>query len=234
MSTLARHYLLKRNGHESLMPSVAVHRKPIIKHGWVKNSPRRGFSNFNALSMESNSNPLNPYYLVNMQPTFESWKIKPPIQFLMRIIHQLKQWAELCLIVVHSHLKTLKKLTDEELLAAIKEWEKQGGHVDFAIEGLANTFQTFFKETIIPSASRLRFWLDNLKGMRPIYVRAMIEGMRLRVKGKNFDNLNEWLTSSEWVLSHADRDEYRIDDESRENREWYSLREIVGVFMKHV
>ena len=129
-------------------------------------------------------------------------------------------------------LEDLEKLTDEELLAAIKEWEKQGGHVDFAIEGLANTFQTFFKETIIPSASRLRFWLDNLKGMRPIYVRAMIEGMRLRVKGKNFDNLNEWLTSSEWILSHTDRDEYRIDDESRENREWYSLREIVGVFIE--
>ena len=129
-------------------------------------------------------------------------------------------------------LEDLEKITDEELLAAIKEWEKQGGHVDFAIEGLANTFQTFFKETIIPSASRLRFWLDNLKGMRPIYVRAMIEGMRLRVKGKNFDNLNEWLTSSEWILSHADRDEYRIDDESRENREWYSLREIVGVFIE--
>ena len=129
-------------------------------------------------------------------------------------------------------LEDLEKLTDEELLAAIKEWEKQGEQAAFAIEGLANTFQTFFKETIIPSASRLRFWLDNLKGMRPIYVRAMIEGMRLRVKGKNFDNLNEWLTSSEWILSHADRDEYRIDDESRENREWYSLREIVGVFIE--
>ncbi len=128
-------------------------------------------------------------------------------------------------------LEDLEKLTDEELLAAIKEWEKQGEQAAFAIEGLANTFQTFFKETIIPSASRLRFWLDNLKGMRPIYVRAMIEGMRLRVKEKNFDNLNEWLTSSEWVLSHTDRDEYRIDDESRENREWYSLREIVLGFI---
>ena len=128
-------------------------------------------------------------------------------------------------------LEDLEKLTDEELLAAIKEWEKQGGHVDFAIEGLANTFQTFFKETIIPSASRLRFWLDNLKGMHPIYVRAMIEGMRLRVKGKNFDNLNECLTSSEWTLSHTNQDKYRIDDESRENREWYSLREIVLGFI---
>ena len=125
-------------------------------------------------------------------------------------------------------LEDLEKLTDEELLAAIKEWEKQGGHVDFAIEGLANTFQTFFKETIIPSASRLRFWLDNLKRMRPIYVRALIEGMRLYVKGKNFDNLNEWLTYSEWILSHTNQDKYRIDDESRENREWYNLREIVG------
>ena len=126
----------------------------------------------------------------------------------------------------------LANLTDEELLATINKWEKQGGHADFVIEGLAKTFQTFFKETIIPDANRLQFWLDNLKGMRPIYVRAMIEGMRLHVKGKNFDNLNKWLTSSEWILSHTDRDEYRIDDESRENREWYNLREIVDGFIE--
>ena len=128
-------------------------------------------------------------------------------------------------------LKDLENLTDENLLAAINEWEKQGEHAAFAIEGLAKTFQTFFKDMIIPNANRFRFWLENLRTMPPIYVRAMIEGMRLHVKGKNFSNLNEWLTSSEWILSHADRDEYRIDDESRENREWYSLREIVLGFI---
>ena len=128
-------------------------------------------------------------------------------------------------------LEDLENLTDEKLLAAINEWEKQGEHAAFAIEGLAKTFQTFFKEMIIPNANRFRFWLDNLRRMPPIYVRSMIEGMRLHVKGKNFSSLNEWLTSSEWILSHADQDEYRIDDESRENREWYSLREIVLGFI---
>ena len=128
-------------------------------------------------------------------------------------------------------LEDLENLTDEKLLTAINEWEKQGEHAAFAIEGLAKTLQTFFKEMIIPNANRFRFWLDNLRRLPPIYVRAMIEGMRLHVKGKNFSNLNEWLISSEWILSHTDRDEYRIDDESRENREWYSLREIVLYFI---
>ena len=128
-------------------------------------------------------------------------------------------------------LEDLENLTDEKLLTAINEWEKQGEHAAFAIEGLAKTFQTFFKEMIIPNANRFRFWLDNLRRLPPIYVRAMIEGMRLHIKGKNFSNINEWLISSEWILSHADRDEYRIDDESRENREWYSLREIVLDFI---
>ena len=126
----------------------------------------------------------------------------------------------------------LARLTDEELIIYIYEWEKQGGIVDFAIEGLATTLQTFFKETIIPNANRLRFWLDNLRRMQPIYARAMIEGMRVHVKGRNFDNLNECLTFSEWILSHTNRDEYKLNDKSQENREWYNLREIVGGFIK--
>ena len=100
--------LTKAERAQSLMPSVAGHRKPIIKRGWVKNSPRRGFSNVNALSIGSSSSLLNPCYLANMQPTSESWKIKPPPQSLMRTIRQLKQRVEPWLIVVHAHSKTLQ------------------------------------------------------------------------------------------------------------------------------
>ena len=128
-------------------------------------------------------------------------------------------------------LEDLENLTDEKLLASINEWEKQSEHTTFVIEGLANTFQTFFKDTIIPNPNRLRFWLDSLIRMRLIYVRAMIEGMRVHIKGRNFDNLNECLTFSEWILSLTDCDDNRLDDESRENREWYSLREIVLDFV---
>ena len=136
--------------------------------------------------------------------------------------------------------EALASLTDEELLSYINEWEgnelfsesEGDGLVEINIKGLAGAFRTVFKETIILNTSRLRFWLDNLKEMRPIYVRAMIEGMRLHVEEKNFDNLNEWFTSSEWILSHTKRDEYKIDDESQENGEWYNLREIVGGFIE--
>ena len=137
--------------------------------------------------------------------------------------------------------KNLASLTDEELLSYINEWNEKelfsegDSIVEIDIEGLARAFQTVFKETIIPDAKRLRFWMENGERIaRPTYVRMMINVMQAEIKEKNFDRLNEWLRFSEWVLSHPDQ-EYEGDhslgiqgDESEENPDWYNSREIVG------
>ena len=124
----------------------------------------------------------------------------------------------------------LSNLTDKELLDFINEWEKDdefyenNSFVRVNIETLANAFQTFFRESIIPDPIRLKFWMKNRERIeRPIYVRVMIYAMQTLVKQKNFDQLNEWLTFYEWVLSHPDREhdrDYKQGDESRENQNW--------------
>ncbi len=137
----------------------------------------------------------------------------------------------------------LAKLTDEELLSYINEWEgkeffpEDNSFIEINIEGLAEAFQTVFKEAIIPDANRFRFWLENRdKIQRPIYVRMMINGMQADVKEKNFDRLNEWLRFSEWVLSHPDQ-EYEGNnslgiqgDESRTRPNWHNSRRAVDHF----
>jgi hypothetical protein len=55
-----------------------------------------------------------------------------------------------------------------------------------------------------------------------------------RVKGKNFDRLDQWFDLCEWVLSHPDQakqDGVTLDDESRENLDWRSSRRAVGDFV---
>ena len=139
--------------------------------------------------------------------------------------------------------ETLAKLTDEELLSYINGWEgkefvsEDNSFVEINIEGLAEAFQTVFKEAIIFEANRFRFWMENRdKIQRPIYVRMMINGMQADVKEKNFDRLNEWLRFSEWVLSHPDQ-EYEGDnslgiqgDESRTHPNWHNSRRAVDHF----
>ena len=136
----------------------------------------------------------------------------------------------------------LANLTDERLLAYINEWQeehqdKSNWRVEITIEALAETFQTVFKDSIIPDTSRLRFWIDNREQIgRPIYVRAMIIAMQDQVKAKDFDTLNEWLTFCEWVLIHPDR-EYeegyssKIGEESREHPHWHNARRAVSDFV---
>ena len=141
--------------------------------------------------------------------------------------------------------KDLENLTDAKLLASINEWEgnelfSEGDSVvEINIEGLAGAFQMVFKETIIPDAKRLRFWMENRERIaRPIYVRIMINVMQAEVKEKNFDRLDEWLRFNEWVLSHSDQgyeSDYKLGrqgDESRENRDWYNSWEMVGDFIR--
>ena len=137
--------------------------------------------------------------------------------------------------------ENLSKLTDEELLKFINDWEKideyvkDNSFVRINIETLANAFQTVFKESIIPDPNRLKFWMKNRDQIeRPIYIRMMVYAMEALVKEKNFDQLNEWLTFSEWVLSHSDREhkrDYKQDDESRENKNWTNARRAVGDFI---
>ncbi len=135
----------------------------------------------------------------------------------------------------------LANLTDEELLTFINDWEEMderpegNSFVRIDIKALANAFQTFFRESIIPDADRLKFWIDNRERIeRPIYVRAIINAMQVHVKDKNFGQLNEWLTFSEWILSHPDREhnrDYKQGDESRENQNWTNARRAVGDFI---
>ena len=138
--------------------------------------------------------------------------------------------------------EALANLADEELLTYINEWQeeyhdKDDWSVVINIEALAEAFQTVFKDSIIPDAGRLRFWIDNRGRIgRPIYVRAMISAMQERVKEKNFDKLNEWLTFCEWVLEHPDPEHeegygYKLSEESRENPHWHRARRAVGDFV---
>lgn len=133
----------------------------------------------------------------------------------------------------------LAALTDGELLSYINKWEEKehfyedDSFVKIDIEGLAEAFQTVFKDTIIPDANRLRFWMENRdKIQRPIYVRMMINAMQAEVKAKNFDQLNEWLSFNEWVLSHPDQDDYKLSEKSWENPDWHNSRRAVDGFIK--
>ena len=135
----------------------------------------------------------------------------------------------------------ITNLSDEVLLDYINKWEDEDklleGNklVEIDIEALANAFQTVFRESIMPDANRLKFWMENCKRIeRPIYARVMIYAMQANVKAKNFDKLNEWLTFSEWILSHPDREhnqDYKQGDESRENQNWTNSRRAVGDFI---
>ena len=135
----------------------------------------------------------------------------------------------------------LATLPDKVLLRYINEWNeevtlyKNDGFIDINIKSLAAEFQTVFRESIIPDADKLKFWIDNRERIeRPIYVRSMIKAMQAQVKDKNFDLLDEWLTFSEWVLTHLDWDQegdHRKSDESRKNPDWSSARRAVCDFI---
>lgn len=135
----------------------------------------------------------------------------------------------------------LANLTDEDLLNYINEWEdedklyRNNEFIATNIEALANAFQTVFKESIIPDTDRFKFWIENREKIaRPIYVRMMVNVMQSLVKEKNFDQLNEWLAFSEWVLNRPNQDlesAHRGRDKSRENPDWSSARRAVGDFI---
>ena len=135
----------------------------------------------------------------------------------------------------------LTNFSDEVLLDYINKWEDEDklleGNklVEIDIQALANAFQTVFRESIMPDANRLKFWMENRKRIeRPIYVRVMIYAMQANVKAKNFDKLDKWLRFSEWILSHPDREhsrDYKHGDESRKNKNWTNARRAVDDFV---
>ena len=102
-------------------------------------------------------------------------------------------------------VEDLQGLDDEQLLSFINEWDAEHHDeddwlVEINIEALAETFQSIFKDSILPDTNRFRFWLDNRERIeRPIHVRAMIGGMQ-----EQTDRLDESLSFCEWVLSHPD------------------------------
>lgn len=138
-------------------------------------------------------------------------------------------------------VEDLANLTDEDLLVFINGWEKEDEFserepfVRINIEALANVFQTVFMESIIPAPKRLLFWMQNRENIkRPIYVRMIIEAMQEQVKKKNFDQLNEWLTFCEWVLSHPHQeygDGHIGSERSQENPNWSDAQRSVLDFI---
>ena len=135
----------------------------------------------------------------------------------------------------------LATLPDEMLLSYINKWEeedrlyKNDRFIDINIETLAEEFQTIFKESIIPDANKLSFWMENREKIeRPIYVQAMISAMQAHVKAKNFSQLDEWLTFCEWVLSHPNWEherDYRQSDKLRKYPDWSKARRAVSNFI---
>ncbi len=130
----------------------------------------------------------------------------------------------------------LSKLSDEELLDYINEWQDE--HF-ISIPNLAGAFQTVFKDSIISNVGRHSFWIKNRDNIhRPIYVRVMIDTMQEDVKAKNFDRLDEWFLFCEWVLSHPDPEHEegvrsgRFGDESRESPNWHTSRRAVCDFIE--
>ena len=130
----------------------------------------------------------------------------------------------------------LVAMGDEEVLAFINEWDAEHRDendwlVEITIEALADAFQTFFKDSVMPDSDRLQFWTKNRGEIeRPIFVREIVDGMTDVIKGKNFERLNVSLEFCEWVLCHPDQereDDTGNGDRSRDNPLWSSSRRAV-------
>ena len=131
---------------------------------------------------------------------------------------------------------------DEKLLRYINDWNNEevfydgSTYMEINVQGLSQTFEAIFKNSIIPDANRLRFWMENSERIeRPIFLERMIAVMRDRIEEKNFDNLNDWLVFCNRVLLHIDHklaNDRRQPPESSEAPEWNSPRWTVGDFIR--
>ena len=134
----------------------------------------------------------------------------------------------------------LAKMSDEEILSYLNEWENvhrdpDNWWVEINFEGFARAFQTTFKERILPYEARLSFWSKNRERIkRPVYARAIVSAMHDRVTSKQFGVLDECFDFCEWVLSHSEQsneDDASLGDNSREPPGWHSSRRAVGDFV---
>ena len=130
--------------------------------------------------------------------------------------------------------------SDREILDYINAWQEErpyevdedGSFVDISIEGLAEAYQTTFKESILPDDNRLRYWIENRDNIeRPIYVRAIVDGMRMCIEERGVGSLDESLEFCEWVLTHPDQErehDFGRGEQSRTNPNWARARQAVG------
>ncbi len=134
-------------------------------------------------------------------------------------------------------LASFTALNDEDKLAYINEWENEHRDpedwlVKYTFDGLAEVFRSFIMNSLNSEGEEFRYWIENRGRIeRPIYVRAMIEGMKKRVEKRKFDRLDEFLEFCEWVLLHPDKDREEnsaYGDQSRKDPNWARSREAVG------
>ena len=135
----------------------------------------------------------------------------------------------------------LARMSDEELLLFLNEWENihhdpDDWWVEITFEALAHAFESIFKEFILSDESRLRFWIGNRERIeRPIYVRAMVSVVHEWVKSKRFDRLDQWFDLCDWVLSHPDQPGEKgvnRSEVSNEYPDWESSRRVVVDFVE--
>ena len=132
-------------------------------------------------------------------------------------------------------IEDLAELSDEELLDYINEWQDsfrdpKDWLIEISFEGLANAFQSIFRDRIVADDNSHRFWMENRERIsRPIYVRTMVEEMREQVSQNRITWLGEWLDFCEWILSHPDIEElgHEYDEQNRENPNWRNSRTAV-------
>ena len=136
----------------------------------------------------------------------------------------------------------LSKLSDEELLDYINEWQdehrdRDDRFTEINISALAEAFQSVFTESIISDEARLTFWVEKNRERveRPIYARHMIKAMCTQVEGGNLEQCDRWFDFCKWVLSHSDEDQEKdilYSDTLRDNPSWRYPRRTVCDFVE--
>ncbi len=135
----------------------------------------------------------------------------------------------------------LAALSDLELLKLINEWQEvtrspDDWLVEITVSALAREFGSIFEAVIATNGARLSFWMQHLPSIeRPVYVRAIIEAAKDRIKDKVFDRLDVWFDICDWALTHSDVAPPNVDrssDESRESPDWHSSRRAVADFVE--
>ena len=137
-------------------------------------------------------------------------------------------------------VEELLEMQDVALLDYINEWgdeyrDNNNWLEEVTIEALSEAFEVFFKDFVIPDPVKLQFWLSNRDRIqRPIYVRAMLNAMCSRIREQEFDDLDLWLETCAWVISHPDSErEPSIwpTDKLHKNPYWGECRRVAGEFL---